>query len=252
MKELNLIGQKYNMLTIIEWDHKTEKSMNYWLCKCDCGDNTIVSTHNLRIGAVKSCGCLVRAAGGSKQDTLFNKKFGMLTIIDKYYDEEKKELFWLSKCDCGNKKIVKTKGSDLRNGKVKSCGCFRRRRLQYGENSFNRLYDTYKRRSLQKGFPFNLSKEEFREITSRNCFYCGVEPKQKAGPTKKGYGYYVYNGIDRIDSTKGYEKDNIVTCCGQCNISKNNYSYDEFLEWVGRIYNNFYINQYEELKNLKL
>ncbi len=187
------------------------------------------------------------------RDNLINKKFNMLTVIDGYYNKEKSKMVWLCKCDCGSEKIVKATGSDLKRGHVKSCSCYKSKKLRYGENAFNRLYDTYRRRSIQKGFPFNLSKEEFRELTSKNCFYCGIEPKQKAPATlRRDYGYYIYNGIDRIDSSKGYEKDNIVSCCGQCNISKNNYSYNEFLEWVGRIYNNFYVNQHEELKDLKL
>lgn len=253
MKELNLIGQKYNMLTVIKLDHKTKKSMNYWICRCDCGKNTVVSTHNLRMNAVKSCGCLSEINRKATRDNLIGQKFGMLTVIDGYHDEEKLQMLWLCKCDCGNEKTIIAIGACLKNGSTKSCGCFRRKRLPYGENAFNRLYGTYRRRSLQKGLSFDLSKEEFRKITSQNCFYCGIEPKQVACKGyAKYYGEYIYNGIDRIDSTKGYEKDNIVPCCGQCNVAKNNYSYDEFLEWVGRIYNNFYVNQYEELKNLKL
>jgi hypothetical protein len=249
MKELNLIGQKYNMLTVISLHHKTKKNMNYWVCQCECKNKTIVSTHNLRMGTVKSCGCL--STRSHRRDNLIGKKFDLLTVIDGYYDKEKLQMIWVCKCDCGNDKTIETIGSTLKNGRRTSCGC--KRRLPYGENAFNRLYDTYRRRSLQKGFFFNLSKEEFKEITSQNCFYCGIKPKQIACKGyKKYYGEYIYNGIDRIDSSKGYEKDNIIPCCGQCNVAKNNHSYNNFLEWVGRIYNNFYVNQYEELENLKL
>ena len=250
-KELNLIGQKYNMLTVIKWDHKTEKSMNYWFCKCDCGNNTIVSTHNLRMGAVKSCGCLNKINGEKRRKDLKGKTFSFLLVLERDSSQKNQSSKWKCLCTCGNYFIALQ--TELLSGKTKSCGCFRRGRLSFGENGFNRLYNTYERRAKQKEISFNLSKEEFKEITSKNCFYCGVKPKQKAPATaRKDYGYYTYNGIDRIDSTKGYEKDNIVPCCGQCNVSKNNYSYDEFLEWVGRVYNNFYVNQYEELKNLKL
>lgn len=191
----------------------------------------------------------------TKRDNLIGQNFGMLTVINEYYDENKKQLFWLCKCNCGNEKIIKSRGTDLKNGHTKSCGCFKARKLPYGENAFNRLYDTYKRRALKKGFSFELSKNEFKEITSKNCFYCGIEPKQIASKNQNKYnGKYVYNGIDRIDSSIGYEKNNIVPCCGQCNIAKNNYSYEEFFNWVQRIHKNFYFEnaKYEELKNLKL
>ena len=256
MKELNLINQKYNMLTVIEFDHKNKKCMNYWLCECDCGNNTIVSTHNLRTGAVKSCGCLRKIKGKERRNNLLGKKFNMLTVIGEYHDKEKSKMIWLSKCDCGSDKIVRTQSADLRNGRVKSCGCLRANRLSYGESAFNRLYDTYRRRSLKKSFSFDLSKEEFKKITSKNCFYCGVEPRQITGKGNgKYYGEYIYNGIDRIDTSRGYEEGNIVPCCGQCNVAKNNHSYEEFFDWVGRIYNNFYITEnkeFKELKNLKI
>jgi 5-methylcytosine-specific restriction endonuclease McrA len=190
----------------------------------------------------------------TKRANLIGKKFGMLTVIDGYHDEEKHQIIWLCKCDCGNNKTVKARGIDLKNGHVKSCTCLKARRLREGESAFNRLYDTYKRRAIQKGISFNLSKERFKEITSKNCFYCGVEPKQKAHATKRIFGDYVYNGVDKIDPHKGYDDSNVVPCCGQCNVAKNNYSYEEFFDWVNRIHQNFSLKDrtYKELENLKI
>lgn len=34
-----------------------------WLCKCDCGQSTIVEASNLTTGNTKSCGCLRESAG---------------------------------------------------------------------------------------------------------------------------------------------------------------------------------------------
>ena len=44
------------------------------------------------------------------------------------------------------------------------------------------------------------------------------------------------NGIDRIDSSKGYTVENSVACCKYCNTAKNTMSVDEFLKWIGRVY----------------
>ena len=44
------------------------------------------------------------------------------------------------------------------------------------------------------------------------------------------------NGIDRIDSSKGYTVENSVPCCKYCNTAKNTMSVDEFLKWIGRVY----------------
>lgn len=51
---------------------------------------------------------------------LSNKKFGMLTVISYVYSKNR-HAYWLCKCECGKSKI--TNSSQLRSGKVKSCGC---------------------------------------------------------------------------------------------------------------------------------
>jgi hypothetical protein len=62
----NLIGQKFNRLTVLELDHIEHKYIPskhgysqrpYWKCKCDCGNITIASSTSLKGGCVKSCGC---------------------------------------------------------------------------------------------------------------------------------------------------------------------------------------------------
>lgn len=64
-----------------------------------------------------------------------------------------------------------------------------------------------------------LTREEFAELSRANCRYCGV-----AGP----------NGIDRIDSAKGYARGNCVSCCKHCNYAKGNLALDVFRVWARR------------------
>jgi hypothetical protein len=55
----NLIGQKFNKLTVLEkLDKRAKFGGVYWKCACDCGNITNVETRSLRSGSVKSCGCL--------------------------------------------------------------------------------------------------------------------------------------------------------------------------------------------------
>jgi hypothetical protein len=53
---IDLTGQKFGRLTVIKLDHIERKS--YWLCKCDCGKETISTSGDLKSGHKKSCGCL--------------------------------------------------------------------------------------------------------------------------------------------------------------------------------------------------
>ena len=56
---IDLIGQRFGTLTVIKRSYpNTKDTYANWLCKCECGNEKIVSGHNLRKGRVKSCGCL--------------------------------------------------------------------------------------------------------------------------------------------------------------------------------------------------
>ncbi len=235
---IDLTGQIFGKLTVMKLDHKHSKNGAYWECQCDCGNICIISGKNIKQRNVLSCGCLNKENGIKNRDNLLEQKFGLLTVFD--YELNGRNVIWLCFCECGNKKVVKVIGANLKNGKVKSCGCFRRKRLPYGENAFNRLYHTYKTRALNKNFEFTLSKEEFRIITNKRCYYCGRLPFQKASPTIKGFGEYVYNGIDRLDNDLGYTQENSVPCCGFCNVAKNNSKKEDFLEWIKSVYNNIF------------
>lgn len=53
---IDLEGQKFGRLTVISFSGKSGR-MSKWLCRCDCGVNTIAFASNLRSGAHTSCGC---------------------------------------------------------------------------------------------------------------------------------------------------------------------------------------------------
>ena len=56
MKLLDLTGQRFGRLTVIERAQSKDKN-TAWRCKCDCGNYKIVSGPNLRAGKSRSCGC---------------------------------------------------------------------------------------------------------------------------------------------------------------------------------------------------
>jgi 5-methylcytosine-specific restriction endonuclease McrA len=182
-----------------------------------------------------------------------NKKFGKLLVLKfvEYRKDEvlkngkiKKAAFYLCKCDCGNEKIIK--GKFLSNKDTKSCGCLQpeitiKRNIEKTKEKshFSKLYNAYKGRAKYKLIPFEIDKEHFKIITSSNCYYCGIEPLQKSA--KSAYKYkipkeeYFYNGIDRINSKKGYTLDNIRPCCEICNKAKRDMSEIKFKDWINRL-----------------
>lgn len=57
---INIVGRKFGMLTVIR-RLENRKTIVMWLCKCECGNTTEVSSQSLRTGHTKSCGCYRRS-----------------------------------------------------------------------------------------------------------------------------------------------------------------------------------------------
>ena len=54
----NITGQKFNNLTVIEFDKTNHNGASVWKCRCDCGKIISVTSNHLQRGQTKSCGCL--------------------------------------------------------------------------------------------------------------------------------------------------------------------------------------------------
>lgn len=56
-KLVDLSGQKYNKLLIVERRGSDQLGHTLWLCKCDCGNYKICRGDKVKTGGIKSCGC---------------------------------------------------------------------------------------------------------------------------------------------------------------------------------------------------
>lgn len=59
-KKVDLTGQRFGRLLVIEEAGRNKRSDVLWKCKCDCGNEVTVCTSHLRTGNTKSCGCYRR------------------------------------------------------------------------------------------------------------------------------------------------------------------------------------------------
>lgn len=58
MTYIDETGNRYGKLTVLRKDAKNHADGAYWICRCDCGNITIVRGANLRsTRPVRSCGC---------------------------------------------------------------------------------------------------------------------------------------------------------------------------------------------------
>lgn len=180
----------------------------------------------------------------SKLIDLTGQKFGRLTAI--VFENGQ----WSCICDCG--KHLKVYGYNLTSNNTKSCGCFKTDvnktkadKLIEGRRQFEPRIASA-RRAWKNTYEYRddecIDFETFFELSQKNCFYCGNRPnteynyfttKSSRGSEKaKQEGLFIYNGIDRLDSSKTHTIDNIVPCCELCNRAKNDRSAEDFLQWI--------------------
>lgn len=242
----NLEGKRFGKLIVLS-DIMRHPGSNriMWLCKCDCGNTRYVAAQHLKYytkkGTVMSCGCTrgkFPTHPGMRTEDLSKRKIGKLTVSDKWEirgEGKRQHTYWLCTCDCGITKWMR--GSQLKylitkQGDV-SCGCNRRK---FG--SIRKVYMAYKHRAKKFNREFNLTFEEFVNITTKNCYYCDSPPENRQKDKNKKYtsGDILYNGIDRKNNRKGYTVGNSVPCCFRCNVAKNDSSLKEFMEWSEKLH----------------
>jgi len=51
-------GSRFGRLKILKFSHVNKHRSKCYLCRCDCGKETIVNKNDIRSGRTQSCGCL--------------------------------------------------------------------------------------------------------------------------------------------------------------------------------------------------
>ena len=91
------------------------------------------------------------------------------------------------------------------------------------EKIFREKHRHFRANANIRGIGYYLTIEDVIELCSSKCHYCGKERCL---------------GIDRVDNSKPYTRDNCVPCCGCCNKMKMDLELSFFLNQIERIYNN--------------
>lgn len=117
----DLSGQKFGKLTALQRLNKKLGTSYAWLCRCDCGRLTEVSTNALLQGKTKSCGCGKIEGLKKLAKDIRGKRFGRLTALEPTEQRFGGSVVWRCQCDCGKEADVAY--NSLVSGNTKSCGC---------------------------------------------------------------------------------------------------------------------------------
>lgn len=69
MRRVDLIGQRFGRLCVVEYAGSTKDGQAQWRCVCDCGCITVVRGKDLRRGNTLSCGCIQKSVAAQQHTT---------------------------------------------------------------------------------------------------------------------------------------------------------------------------------------
>lgn len=205
---IDLTGQKFGKLTVIELAGTDKYGTALWKCKCNCGNMKIVRSVNLKNGYTVSCGCI-------RANDLTGKRFGRLVVLVRCpveYTKSGNRVFkWKCKCDCGN--VVNVIHSNLVKGATGSCGCTQKeltsKRFSTHGMRNTRLYEIY---ANMKQRCENPNNPRFASYGGRGITIC-KEWQGKQG-LKNFLDWSIANGyaeeltLDRKNNEEGYSPQN--------------------------------------------
>lgn len=184
-----------------------------------------------------------------KLRNLEGQRFGKLIVTAEHEirkaskNANHKGTFWLCQCDCGNQKWIRA--NSLLGGRVTSCNCGKGGapgsgppKLPYGESSKRCCYRRYKEDAKKRKISFEITYDQFLELTKKDCYYCGQKPNN-IFKSRIQNGDFIYQGIDRINNLEGYVFQNCVPCCKICNRAKDTMTIGKFAEWIIKVYQKF-------------
>lgn len=150
------------------------------------------------------------------------------------------------KCKCGNPlkggaAYIDTKLT--RFNEIGYAGCRKCTEAYFSKEKadvlrYSIIHNRYKFRAKKIKKEFTLTNEQSLILFKSDCFYCGEEPKNGTYKNTETRNF-LFQGIDRVDNTKGYTPENTVPCCRVCNYAKWTQTHEEYIERCTKIYMRF-------------
>lgn len=173
---------------------------------------------------------------------LINEKFGKLTVVKEIKGSRDGSKLWLCQCECGNTKQITTRHLNRKNNNIKSCGCLKNisgkeHRQWTGEGEISGdWWSTHVSREFKqrKRTPVSITvtlKEAWDLFLKQDkkCALTGIQLRfSKTGADNSA-------SLDRIDSSMGYDIDNIQWVHKHVNFMKRNYSQEYFIDMCTKI-----------------
>lgn len=175
----------------------------------------------------------------SKKDYLMvdrtGQVFNELTVVGIGSKTKKSgNIYWICRCSCGN--TVEISGDNLLN--AKACGlCPASTNFKGVGELSSKYFSSLKFGAKQRNLEFNITKQELWDLfikQDRKCALTGLDLNLNDRRCSK---LLKTASLDRIDSSKGYIKNNIQWIHKDINRMKQHYSEKDFIYYCNLVSN---------------
>ncbi len=212
-KGIDLIGQKIGSWSVLELNYEYQKNgyaKRMWLCQCDCGNTKKLDVTKLRYSKTKKCQncyhrrkCLVGTNVPLNGDSAKSGGFKVLEYLGKTK----------YKCVCTTCGKISYKIAEaIRKGAI-SCRC-------------HSYFTNVKLNARERKFEFDLDEKYAWNLLNKQKHKCALSGKKIYFESLKNKNA----SLDRIDSNKGYTKDNVQWLHKDINYIKMDFDQDYFIE----------------------
>lgn len=99
------------------------------------------------------------------------------------------------------------------------------------------LYTKTRNTAKERNKEFDITLNDLVELYSKQAGLCAITKKKLTCGRNNPLGTTI--SIDRINSNKGYVKNNIQLVCARVNVIKSNMTKEELIAWCHEIINNY-------------
>lgn len=185
MRKLDLTGQKYHRLTVLDAAPPVN-GRSAWRCQCDCGIIKVVKTDDLRSGDTKSCGCWNREQNSRRAVNMYSKCIKYTPIEasarrvwrNRYSEMPFEDFYTISQNNCY---YCEEAPSNVQNGATKNSSQDMKNNGYYKYNGLDRL---------------DNSKPHSKENCVACCKYCNYAKRERSLEDFKEWIIKVYQHLN--------------------------------------------------------
>lgn len=167
-----------------------------------------------------------KSSGGHNVKDETGNKYGNLVAIKRDSSVNSNLAHWVCKCICGN--TCTARGADLRQGKIKTCGCRTGIKTKRNWQGFGKISKTYwsslVRNAKSRKIELKITPKDIENLYDKQdgkCYYTGIPISLQVSDHTAS--------IDRINNDRGYIKGNICWAHKNINRMKSSFSKEDFI-----------------------